>query len=70
LAQRYGQALNSRFLDELDLAAPFAYLRAQCSATIDSRAATYFAEGSYARILLPMWGDGRIGMLLGAVDWR
>jgi hypothetical protein len=69
LAQRYGQAINSKFLDELDLRAPFAYLRAQCSATVESRAPTCYSDSGYSRILLPMWGDGRIGMLLGAVEW-
>lgn len=71
LAQRYGDAVTGKFLDELALREPFDYLRAQCSATIESRAPTYRADTvGYSRILLPMWGDGHIGMLLGAVDWR
>jgi hypothetical protein len=70
LAQRYGEALNGKFLDEMNLRAPFGYLRAQCSATIESRAPTFHADAGYSRILMPMWGDGHIGMLLGAVDWR
>jgi hypothetical protein len=69
LALRYGEAVKGKFLDELNLRAPFGYLRAQCSAAVEARMPTYFADG-YSRILLPMWGDGRIGMLLGAVDWR
>lgn len=69
-----GKALGGKFIDEIDLRDPFAYLRAQCSATVEARAPTYYRDRSagtspaYARILLPMWGDGRIGMLLGAVD--
>lgn len=70
LAQRYGEAVGGKFLDELELRAPFGYLRAQCSATVEARAPTHYAGDGYARILLPMWGDGHIGMLLGAVDWR
>ena len=70
LAQRYGEDVKSKFLDELNLRAPFGYLRAQCSATAEARAPTYYEAAGYARLLLPMWGDGHIGMLLGAVDWR
>jgi hypothetical protein len=69
LTQRYSKAINSKFLDELDLREPFTYLRAQCSATVESRAPTCYSGSGYSRILLPMWGDGRIGMLLGAVEW-
>lgn len=67
LAEQGGQSLNSKFLDELKLAAPFAYLRAQCSATVERRAPTCLADEGYSRIVLPMWGDGHISMLLGAV---
>jgi hypothetical protein len=70
LAQRYREALISKFLDELDLRAPFSYLRAQCSATVEARAPTYFSDADYSRLLLPMWGNGRIGMLLGVVGWQ
>ena len=70
LAQRYGEAVKSRFLDELSLRDPFGYLRAQSSATVEARAPTYYETAGFARLLLPMWGDGHIGMLLGAVDWR
>jgi hypothetical protein len=71
LAQRYGEAVNGKFLEELSLRDPFGYLRAQASATVEARAPTYYeAASGYARLLLPMWGDGHIGMLLGAVDWR
>lgn len=70
LAQRYGEAVGGKFIDELNLRAPFGFLRAQCSATVEARAPTYHADAGYSRILLPMWGDGHIGMLLGAVGWR
>jgi hypothetical protein len=38
---------------------------------VEARAPTYYrdAEGPSSRLLLPMWGDGRISMLLGAVAW-
>ena len=67
--------LAGRFLDEVALSPPLAFLSSQCSATVEAAAPTYFhAEGTeggraYGRLLLPMWGDGRIGMLLGMVDF-
>ena len=70
LAQRYGEAVNGKFLDEFALRDPFGYLRAQASATVETRAPTYYESPGYARLLLPLWGDGHISMLLGAVDWR
>jgi hypothetical protein len=67
-------ALTGRFIDEVELGDGFAFLRAQASATVESRGPTYYRCGSrglspgFVRLLLPMWGDGRIGMLLGAID--
>jgi hypothetical protein len=68
---RAGGSLRGKFIDELALTGPLEFLRSQCSATVEARAPTFYRhEGkpAYARLLLPMWGDGRIGMLLGAVD--
>jgi hypothetical protein len=70
IQQRYGHDLSGKFLDEIDIAAPLQFLQSQCSATAESRAPTYYrnadSAGSYARLLLPLWGEGRIGMLLVA----
>lgn len=72
------EGLEGEFLDEVELAPPFEFLRSQCAATTEAAGPTYFHfEGpgrgtparAYGRLLLPMWGDGRIGMLLGAVDF-
>jgi hypothetical protein len=67
------EGLGGRFLDETDLGPPFAFLRSQAAATVECAAPTWFHDdaepGSYARLLLPMWGEGRISMLLGAVDF-
>lgn len=66
--------LSGKFIDETELGENFAFLRAQASATVEARAPTYYRCGSrglspgFARLLLPMWGDGRIGMLLGAIE--
>ncbi|MGO9358204.1 MAG: hypothetical protein ACLP1D_11075 [Xanthobacteraceae bacterium] len=72
LADWYGEAIGNRFLDEIDLHAPFDELTLQCKSTVEISAATYFrhtaaGKGSYARLLLPLWGNGRIEMLLGGV---
>jgi len=74
----YGGAIGNRFLDEIDLHAPFDGLTLQCKATVAGSAPTYYCQtaagktdaehpGGYARLLLPLWGNGRIEMLLGAV---
>jgi hypothetical protein len=70
IQQRYGHDLSGKFIDEIDVAAPLQFLQSQCSATVEGRAPTYYrnadSAGSYGRLLLPLWGDGRVGMLLGA----
>ena len=65
------KALERQVPRRSGFAAPLGFLRAQASATVEARAPTYYraADGA-ARLLLPMWGDGRIGMLLGAVQRR
>lgn len=66
----YGGTIGDSFLDEIDLHAPFDALTLQCRATVEGRAPTYYSHngdaGGYARLLLPLWGNGRIEMLLGA----
>jgi hypothetical protein len=69
IKQHYGHDLSGKFLDEIDIAAPLQFLQSQLSATVESRAPTYYRGGDgagYSRLVLPLWGDGRIGMLLVA----
>jgi hypothetical protein len=67
--------LQGRFLDEMELTNPLDYLRAQADATVESGGPTYYrhspsgSERRYARLLLPMWGEGQIRLLLGAIEW-
>jgi len=61
-------ALRGKFLDEVALSGRLQYMRAQASATVEARAPTFYRATGFSRILLPMWGDGHIGMLLGALD--
>lgn len=58
------RALSGKFIDEAELPPPLAFLRAQASATVEARAPTCHS----GRLLLPMWGDGRVSLLLGAVQ--
>lgn len=79
IKRRYGGDLAGKFLDEIEARDPLRLLLSQCSATVESRKPTYYrhraADGSpaqydYSRLLMPLWGDGRIGMLLGAFAWE
>lgn len=64
--------LPGRFLDEVTPAGAIQFLRAQCAATVEAAEPTFFhAElemRPYSRLVLPLWGEGRISTLLGAVD--
>lgn len=69
MAARLGPELGGKFLDKLEPQGAFDHLEAQCATTVRSRAPTYFRQEStpgYARIALPLWGNGRIQMLLVA----
>jgi hypothetical protein len=71
MAARLGGEPGGKFLDKVALQAPFDHFEAQCAATVRSRAPTYFRHGTpppkaYARIVLPLWGNGRIDTLLVA----
>jgi hypothetical protein len=77
ITERYGRAITGTFSNEIDLHPPIDELTTQCRATIERRAPTYFryvpagkpqhAGAGYSRLILPLWGNGRIEMLLGAV---
>src|SRR6185437_15950280 len=71
--------LAGRFLDEIEPGAPpLAFLLSQCAATVESGKPTWHArhaperasatQPAFERLLLPLWGDGRISMIFGAID--
>ena len=73
----YAGDLGGKFLDEVDVRHPIQFLLSQCSATVESGEPTYYRHGvaggrgprthrKYSRLILPLWGEGRIGMLLAA----
>lgn len=71
-----GQSLIGKFADEVALRGPLEYFRSQCSATVEGGIPTFYRHAgsheaaAFVRLLLPMWGDGHISMLLGALDRR
>jgi hypothetical protein len=72
-----GPSIEGQFTDEIRPEAPLDLLRSQCSAVVETGLPTYYEQGQdissrrrgYARLLLPMWGDGHINILLGAIEW-
>ena len=67
----YGGDLSGKFLDEIEPRSPLQLLHSQCSAAVEVRAPAYYRHAAvrrkdaYARLILPMWGNGRVSMLLG-----
>jgi hypothetical protein len=70
IARRYGAELAGLFADDVPGTAPLDYLLSQSAATVEGREPTLYSGTDYARLLLPLWGDGRITMLLGGVAFR
>jgi len=66
-------ALAGKFADEVVLRGRLKYLRSQCSATVEACEPTLYRgqvsakDSAFSRLLMPMWGDGHIGMLLGVI---
>ena len=65
-------SVTGKFLDELPPSTEFAFLRAQASATLEATAPTLLRltdsfGDSFSRLLLPMWGNGQVNLLLGAL---
>ncbi|MBR1276932.1 hypothetical protein [Bradyrhizobium sp. AUGA SZCCT0283] len=76
IQQNYGGDLVGKFADEIDPKNPLEFFTAQASVTIEANAPTFFTNTTTsesrrnvgkARLLLPMWGNGRIEMMLGVV---
>jgi hypothetical protein len=74
IAHRYGRELAGKFADEIAPRAPLDYFLSQCAATVEAHAPTFYRhapekpdESKYERIIFPLWIDGYIGALLGAV---
>jgi hypothetical protein len=74
VAQAYGTELENRFVDEVSPRAPLDCLAAQCATTVESAAPTLYnhprtaASADYRRLMLPLWGDGRVNTILAVFD--
>ena len=62
----YGGDLAGKFVDEIEPKGPLGYFLAQASATVEAAAPTYQQAG-FARLLMPLWGDGYVSALLGII---
>ena len=80
IAREFAGDLGGKFLDVVDVRHPLQFLLSQCGATVESAEPTYYRHGAagrrgvraqkkYSRLVLPLWGEGRIGMLLAAFHW-
>ncbi|MDP1627400.1 hypothetical protein [Parvibaculum sp.] len=67
ISASHNGGLAGRFVDEVDVKPPLDFFRAQASATVEGRAPTYYKAKDYARLVLPLWGEGEISMLLCAI---
>ena len=73
IEHRYGSNFSGKFADEIDPKGPLDFFTAQASATVEASAPTFFtigdvkSENENARLLLPMWGNGRIDTILGGI---
>ena len=60
----YGGDLAGTFIDEIDIKGPLGFFLSQASATVEVLAPTCHQNG-FARLLLPLGGDGHVSALLG-----
>jgi hypothetical protein len=76
VVRRYGKAFSGMFSDEIDARMPLDEFTTQCRTTVERRVPTYYRkapsdkpeqDGGYSRLILPLWGNGRIEMLLAAI---
>jgi hypothetical protein len=74
IVKQYGDPLVGQFSHEIALRPPFDALDAQLATSVERGVPTFFRHGAaaggargYARIILPLWGNGRVQSLLGAV---
>jgi hypothetical protein len=81
VGKAYADTLAGRFADDIEVRPPLDFIASQSSATGEGRAPTYYAHAqdaqarrppsgktpAYARLLLPLWGEGGVRMLLGVV---
>lgn len=76
VASVYGAELENRFADEAGPHAPLDYFVAQCATTVENATPTFYnrpqtaGSAEYRRLMLPLWGDGRVNAILAVFDFR
>jgi len=69
IVARSGTGIEGLFVDDVERLDPFHFFIPQCAVTVEAAAGSFYRTPDYARLLLPMWGDGQISMLLGGFGW-
>lgn len=75
VASVYRAELENRFVDEISPGAPLDYFAAQCATTVESAAPSLYdhrrtpGSAEYQRLMLPLWGDGRVNLILAVFDF-
>jgi hypothetical protein len=67
IAEAYGSDIAGIFLDELDPRPPLDLVHSQASAAAEMCEPSFYKTKTYARLMLPAWGDGHVSALLGAI---
>jgi hypothetical protein len=73
IESEYGRSISGKFVDELERKPPIEHLEAQCRVAVEHQSPTCFqgspstSAESYSRMVLPLWGEGRVSMLLAAI---
>jgi hypothetical protein len=77
IARRYGSELTGKFADEIAARAPLDFFLSQCAATVEIHAPTFYRhapgkrdESEYERMIFPLWADGHVGALFGAIRFQ
>jgi hypothetical protein len=76
VTELFGDELENRFADELEIRTPLQYFAAQSSATAESGAPTFYRysqpgeSAEYGRLMLPFWGDGHVSTILVAFETK
>ena len=65
----YGEGIEGLFAEQIEHHPLFQFFLPQCAVTVERGAGTLHRTKTYARLLLPLWGEGRISMLLGGFAW-
>jgi hypothetical protein len=67
LAEQAGKNITGKFVDEIGSREPFEGLGEQCVVAVRDRKPSYYSTSDRSRLVLPLWGNGRVDMLIVSV---